>query len=472
MLVPINLTGGDYQHKSPALSKQMTRNFWPQAQQNQKTKSPYILQSFYGLKEWSNPNLQGICRGQISNQGVLYRVIGNTLYQVLSGGEHTSLGTISGSNRCIFSSMGSQIIVNNGSGIVYVWDGERLQQNTDENLGSPNGATVLNNQAIYDSGTGQGFDVSDVGKPLTINGVNNAQAESESDALVIPYAFRETLYLFGDKTIELWWNSGQGNPPFDKIQGAVIKMGLEAKYSVADNPDYIFFLGTDNQFHTLTGGASSVDTPISTPAMAKIIEGYSVKNDCIGWTMQLEGQWFYVATFPTEDVTWVYPIGGEWFEWGSSLHGRIRANSYVNIFGKHLVGDFESGKLYELDAETYTDADEEIIRTRISAPIHGGLFKQDGKEFEINELEILLQTGVGVVSGQGSDPFLMIAVSRDGGRTFGTERFLRVGKMGERMKVRAKNFGRFENDCVIRVRVSDPIYWAIYNAKADVEVCI
>jgi len=207
--------------------------------------------------------------------------------------------------------MGAQIIVNNGSGVVFVWDGSTLTENTDPNIGTPNGATVLNNQAIYDAGTGQGFDVSDVGDPLTINGVNNAQSESDSDDLVIPYAYRETLYLMGQETIELWWNSGQGNPPFDKIQGAIINMGLDAKYSVADSPDFIFFLGKDKQFYTLTAGASSVETPISTPAMTKIIEDYDVTNDCIGWTMQLEGQWFYVATFPIENKTWIYPVGGE-----------------------------------------------------------------------------------------------------------------------------------------------------------------
>lgn len=474
MLVPINLTGGDYKHKSRPLTKQRTRNFWPQLLSTEKAKSRYILQSFYGLKEWASPNIAGVDRGQLENQGKLYKVTGTQLYQVLSDGTHTPLGFISGSNRCIMWAMGAQVIIANGNGSVFTWDGTNLVQNTSINLGQPRSVTVLNNQAIYDNGSGQSFDVSDVGTPNTINGLNNAQAESDSDELLRVYAYRETLYNMGDKTIELWWNSGQGNPPFDKIQGAIINVGLGALNSVADTPDFIFLLGTDRQVHTLTGGTTSVDTVISTPAMAREFKKYSVIEDAIGWTMQLEGQWFYVLKFPIQDITWVYPVGGEWFEWGSNATGRIRANSYAYAFDKHLVADEASGKIYELDDDTYTDAGEKIIRTRDTAPLHGGLFKADGKEFEINRLEIILETGVGLVDPgeSGYDPKIAVSFSRDGGKTFGTERFVKTGKLNNtRKKVILSNCGRY-SECVIRLRVSDPIYWAIYSAVMEVDICV
>lgn len=468
--IPINFTGGDYQHRSRPLTKQHTRNFWPQLIPNQKARSNYILQSFYGLKPWAT--FTGSDRGHLKSKGILYRVIDTTLYRVDSLGAHTSLGFIAGSNRCIMYPMGDQVIVANGSGAIYVYDGTNVNQVTDPNLGTPNGVTVLNNQAIYDQGTGQGWDVSDVGTPGIINGLNNASAESSPDDLLLPYAYSETLYLFGTETTELWWNSGQGNPPFDRIQGASLKVGLGALYSLAETPDFLFLFGSDNQFHTLTGGNTSVDTIISTPVLTEIIEEYAVKSDCIGWTMQLGGQWFYVATFPTQNVTWVYPIGGEWFQWGTGVTGRIRANGYVNIFNKHLVSDYESGNLYELDPKTYTDIGETIIRVRDTAPLHGGLFQADGKEFELNELKFFLETGIGLPSGQGSTPSMAISFSKDGGKTFGTSRFVKVGNLGDgRRGVLLKNCGRYSS-CVIRITASDPIYWAIYGGVAEVSPCI
>ena len=148
-----------------------------------------MLQSFYGLKNFKT-QAGSADRGMLKNQGKLYKVTDTTLYEVASDGRHRSLGFIPGSNRCIMSAMGSQIIIANGGGKIYIWDGTTLSQNTDPNLGNPNGVAVLNGQAIYDQGTGQGFDVSDVGTPGTINGLNNASAESFSDALIIPYAYR------------------------------------------------------------------------------------------------------------------------------------------------------------------------------------------------------------------------------------------------------------------------------------------
>lgn len=472
MRIPINITGGDYQHKSRPLTKQVCRNFWPQLQATQKAKSPYVLQPFYGLKIFKE-QIGGADRGSFTNQGSYFKVSGSTFYQIASDGTHTAKGTIPGAARCKFSAMGASVLINNGEGSIYVWNGTTLTLNTSPNIGSPRGVTVLNNQAIYDAGSGQGFDVSDVGDPLTINGLNNAQAESASDALILPYAYRETLYLFGEKTIEPWWNSGQGNPPFDRIQGAIVNIGLGAENSVADTPDFIFFFGSDRQFYSLTGGSAAVETVISTPAMAKIFEDYSTVDDVIGWTMQLQGQWFYCATFPTENITWVFPVGGEWFQWGSGLSGRIRANSYVNVFGKHLVGDYASANIYELDAETYTDAGETIIRTRDTAPIHNGLLKNgtDGYDFEFKAFELFMEVGVGLPSGQGENPKIKISTSRDGGKTFGHERMISVGRSGDtRRHVMVKNLGRFR-ECVLRVQCSDPIFWSIYDAYIDIEAC-
>lgn len=472
MLVPINITGGVYKHKSRPLTNQLTRNWWPQAQGTQKARSDYILQTFYGLKLFK-VQAGSADRGMVVNQGKLYKVTDNTLYQIDSLGNHTALGAIPGSNRCTLKPLGSQIVIANGSGLIFVWDGTALSQNTSVNLGLPRGVAVLNSQAIYDNGSGQSFDVSDVGQPSSISGLNNAAAESFSDDLLIPYAWRETLYLCGRETIEPWYNSGQGNPPFDKIQGGVINVGLGAIYSMADMPDFAFFFGNDKQFHSITPGTTAVDSVISNAAMAKEFEDYLITEDCIGWTQQLEGQWFYVATFPSQDVTWVYPVGGDWFQWGSSATGRIRANSYGKVFGKHLVAEYNSGNIYELDSETYTDAGQPIIRTRDSAPIHSGLIGADNKEFEINSIEFVVETGVGLLIGQGQNPQLIFSVSRDGGKTFGTERFINIGTLGQRMLVTARNIGRFkEVGCVLRVRFSDPTYCAIYSANVDMEICI
>lgn len=473
MLIPLNFTGGVSEHKAAVVSNQKNRNFWPQKTEP-KSKSQYILKPFYGLKlfkEFSGGG--GLDRGMLVANDVLYRVLGTTLYEVASDGTHTSRGAIPGEGRCILDVLQDEIIIITNLGAIYVWNGTTLTLNTDPGIGTPNGVAVINNQAVYDNGTGDDWSVSNVGTPLVVNGLNYASAESAPDRLVLPVAYRETLTLFGERTIEFWWNSGNGNPPFDRIQGSVSENGLTAKHSIAKTPDFLFYFGSDRLVHAMTGGTASVDQVISTPSLALTFQQFGTVNDAIGVTFLLEGVWFYCLTFPTEDRTFVFPVGGEWFEWGTGTTGRIRMNSFAKVFSKQIVADYQSGNLYELDSKTYTDAGEPIIRTRQTAPIFGGALGMPGKEFEVNSLELNLQTGIGNLVDPGMDPKIYVSVSRDNGETFSTERFASVGVNGDVFrKVSFRTFGRFKTSCVFRLRVSDPVDWVILDGQAEIEVCV
>lgn len=476
-LVSVNLIGGDYQHKSRPLSKQVTRNMWPQKIETEKAQSKYILQTFYGLEPWASGNMPtGTAgRGLFVNKGVLYRVMDTTLYSVDKNGVHKALGQIPGSGRCIFDAVDSQVVTvaNRAAFMFNAATPAGVNQITDPNMGTPIGCASINSQMLYDQngGTSQIFEVSNVGDPTTINGLNFASAESDSSALIRIYAYKQVANMFKGDSNELWWNSGQGNPPFDRIQGGIINVGLGAPYSIAETPDFLFYFGNDKQVHTLTGGTGGIDTPITNPALAKIFQEYAVTNDAIGWTMELEGVWFYAITFPTQNITWIYPVGGEWFQWGSGLTGRIQGNSFADVYGLKIVDDYASGNLYLLDAETYTDNGNPIIRQRDSGPIYGELLQAPGKSFELQHIEIVMETGVGILAGQGSNPTIGISVSKDGGKTFGTIRQLKIGELGKMTTVKTGSFGRFKQ-CVVRLTMSDPVYYAIYAANAYIEACI
>jgi hypothetical protein len=161
------------------------------------------------------------------------------------------------------------------------------------------------------------------------------------------------------------------------------------------------------------------------------------------------------------------------FEWSSGPDGgRTIANSYAYAFRKHLLGDYSSGNIYELDVDTYTNNGEEIIRVRDTGPLHGGLINAPGKTVEMNRFELIMQTGTGILTGQGSDPVVMLSFSDDGGQTFGTEIWGNVGKMNAKQwKVEWFNLGSFESR-IIRVKTSDPVYYSIHSAAADIFVGI
>ncbi len=94
----------------------------------------------------------------------------------------------------------------------------------------------------------------------------------------------------------------------------------------------------------------------------------------------------------------------------------------------------------------------------------------EGRWIFLRRLEIVLQAGVGLTTGQGSDPHVLLSLSHDGGQTWGPERRLQAGKRGQ-YEARAwlQNAGRYK-DGAVRIVVSDPVVWQFLAADAVLEV--
>lgn len=463
MLVPINITGPTYQSRSLPISNQVTRNFYPEQQETAGAKSSYVLQPWPGLSLFGTA--QGVDRGMIFHEGALYKVTGQTLYTVNSSGTHTSIATIPGANRCIFAPFsGNLVIVTGGRAFYYTTS---LAEITDSDLEYPDSAAYLNNQIIFD-GAGRRFVSSDVGDPASIDGLNYAAKESSADGLVRVYTFQQIAYMMGSEQIEPWFNSGVGKPPFDRVQGGIIPVGLLALHSVASNQNFMYWLGSDNHVYRLSGGAHERITPF---AIAKDIGALTSEDvaSAVGVCLATDAHKFYLLTFGAK--TYVFSEGtSQPFEIGAS-DARSWINGYAYAFRKHLVSDYRNGNIYELDPETFTNNGSTIKRVRDTAPLHGGLLGAPGKEVCINRFELIMETGRGAVSGQGVEPLVSLSVSNDS-KTWGTEMFGTIGRLGEFLwKIEWGPLGTFDA-CQFRVAISDPVYCSIHSAAADVEVCI
>lgn len=466
--IQLNFTGGTYEDRAKTLSNQSCVNFYPKLIDNNKSQSQYVLQNWVGLKPYTSitPPTSGYGRGLFEHKNILYHVVGEYLYKLDSYTEtHQYIGKVIGNKPCIIRGFGNGVVIAS-DGLAYYYDSSSgLSKITDVDLESPITLDVLNNQVIYQGIDGR-FGVSEAGNAMDIPALNYATAESNADDLVRVFAFGQRLWLFGEKTTEQWWNSGVGSPPFDRVDGAILQRGTNAPFSVAKNDNDVFFLSDDNQIFSLSGAK------LSDKSLNQILDKY-IKSDAYGWCMTLEGQEFYVLTFPLQNKTWVLPIGGQWFEWSSQVtNGRALANNYAYFNNKHIVSSCLDGALYELDFDTYTENGTAIIRTRDTGVIHGGLINAGGKRIFANRLELLMETGVGLISGQGSDPEIMMSFSDNGGRTWSTERRGKIGKIGEYLtRVEWHALGSFVNR-IFRFSVSDPVFISIHSAVLNVEVGI
>lgn len=459
--VPINVAGPSYTSRSLPLSAQVTRNFYQEINPGA-TKSPNVLQPFPGLKEFSLQS--GVERGCTEMAGVMYRVAGTSLYSVSNLGVHTVLGTIAGSGRCTFANMdGTDLFIVTGT-TVYQYDGSTVTTVSDPDIQGSVAATHQNRQVIYTKPPE--FLVSDVGNGASASALNAAQAESQPDNLVRAYAFKDDVYMFGTHTTEPFFNTGSGSPPYDRITGQIVTVGLKAFHSVAHNDNYFYFLGDDNIVYQCVQG---VFTPVSSVALTNAVEGYATQTDAVGYMVTIQNQKFYVLTFPTANKTWMLneQLGPDgWTELSSDNDGgKYQCTSTVRVYNKTLMCD--SAGVYELDVNKYTQNGATIQRVRTLSDLNGGLLGKPGGRLQMSKLQLFLHTGGGLVIGQGENPRVMVEYSTDGARSFQGGTWASVGRQGQNIiKVEWHSYITFY-DLVIRLTITDPVYCSIYSASMD-----
>lgn len=462
---PVDVAGPSYQSRTRPVSSQATINFYRESDQN--NKSPDLLHSWPGEKLISQ--VTGKDRGQHIMAQVVYRVAGSTLYEI-RGANSIDRGTIEGTERCIFANDGENMfIVNAGNVQQYSSASNEVTPVTDPDIAGSIAVDFLNNQFIYTKPNL--FIISDVGNGASASGLNAAQAESQPDDLVRAYVFDQIVYMLGELTTEPWYNSGSGSPPFERIDTQMMSIGLGATHSVTHNDNFMYWLGDDRQVYQAAGGTAQ---RISTKAIAHAIEGYTTVSDAVGMTLTLEGQNFYILTFPAENQTWALneSLGFEgWFQLSADTErGKWNITSHSYLSGCHFIADELNGKLYELDLNTFTNDGGVIQRTRVMSSLHGGMIGHPGKNVQMSRFELIMDVGVGLITGQGEDPKIMINFSIDGGKSFTKGDYVEVGRLGD-TKVRVE-WWALETfyDLIIELVTSDPVHYTIMSGAIDVRL--
>ncbi len=465
--IPVNITGPSYQDRSRPLSVQETRNFYHEVVESGKDK--YVIKSFPGQKLLSSV-AAGTDRGMHQMLEVAYRVVGNILYEIPLDGTHINRGAIPGAGRCIFADDGINLFIVSDK-IVNKYDSSTkiITKVTNVNIDGSQSVTNINNIFAYTKPLLTTF--SDAGIGDQASGDNAIGAESNPDDLVRDYAFDQVLYRFGTRSCENWYVSGVGTPPVDRIEGQVINIGLGAIHSVNNSKDFIYWLGSDSQVYRARGGQEQV---ISTAAISGAIQAYSYVDDAFGEVFTLDNKTIYLLSFPTENKTWclIEELGlNGWFELSAGISdGEYNAGSILQVYNKIFIGDKSNGKLYELDFDTYDQAGEPWRRRRVIASINGDALGQKGKRVQMSRMEFVLETGTGLLSGQGDDPQIMIEASYDGGRTWGTGTWMKIGRLGE-FNIRAEWYSmKSFYDMIVRITTSDPVAFNIYSAAIDLQL--
>lgn len=428
-----------------------------------------VLYGTPGLRLWATVGTGPIRGMKKANNGFAYVVSGTQAFKVAPDGTATLLGTVAGTGPVALAENGVQMFVAAGkpSYIITLATGV-IAEITDEDF--PGAAMVgfLDGFFLFNEpGTGRFWATSAYDGSM-IDPLDFATAEGAPDPLMSLLIDHREIWLFGTDTTEVWYNGGNPDFPFERVNGAFIEHGCAATFSVAKADNTVFWLGQDENGRGVVWRAEGY-TPsrVSTHEIENKLSRYQTVSDAVAWVYQQDGHLFYVLNFPTENATWAYDIAtGTWAERGyrnpeDGLIERHRGQNHMAFASMNLVGDHTSGKIYELDPDCYEDDGQPIVR-EVVAP-----HSRTGKRAFYAEAEIRMESGVGLTEGQGSEPQIMLQMSDDAGRTWGSEHWRPMGKIGEYL-TRAvwRRLGSAFNR-TFRIRITDPVPVCLVNARVE-----
>lgn len=403
-------------------------------------------------------------RGIYQRTDFIYVVHRGTFYEVNNAGVKTIRGTIgTTSGRVYMWDNGTQLMLTDGTlGYIYNFNTLVFTQIVDPDYPGAVTVTWQDGYFIINKPNSQRFYVSAIGDGLSWDALDFASAESNPDNIVSVWCDNSTLYLFGSVSTEFWTNSGAQDFPFSRISGGSTEWGCAAINSVVKYDNTLAFLAKNRMGEVIVAKFVGY-TPqrISTPELEYVINRYTSVADATCFSYMLGGHPMLQINFPIGNASWLYDgLSNCWSQVQGYNISRHRAEMAVNYLDKIMVTDYANGNLYRLNPLSFTDNGQPIAMEVITKHV-----EKDDLRITIDSLQLDMETGVGLQTGQGSNPQIMLAISKDGGHEYGTEQWVTFGQVGK-YKTRAiwRRLGQ-ARDWTFKFRITDPVKRVILGAS-------
>lgn len=391
-------------------------------------------------------------RGHIEFGSYLYVVAGSDLYLVDGFGNASAIAGVPGTDMVRMAKNATQIaLVADSTG--YVLDAGTLATPTD--LPSVSDICFVDGYFLWTvAATGQ-FTITAFNDGTTYDPLDIATAEGGPDNLIGCVADHREVHLFGQKSIEIWYNSGAADFPFERQGNAFIERGCFDRDSIVQLDNSLIFFGDDRIVYRLNG---YTPVRISTHAIE-----YALRNAAYAraFTFNQEGHKFYALG--TDVGTFVHDIAtGAWHERRSWELDNWRVNGAVTFGTRTILSDGYTGLLYASNFDTHEE-NGEPISVEITLPtIESG----DRSEMTMYAFEVVCETGVGLETGE--EPQIAMTYSDDGGRSWSNELWRSLGVVGAyRTRAVWRKLGQFWQR-QIRLVMTDPVRRFVISYYADI----
>lgn len=511
--IPLSQT--PYAAPYTSLGAELCDNFYLEAAQSPTGKARFYHVGVQGLRRTCIATNANPCRGMFTTSGNrTFGVWGSKLCEVTNeGATKAEIGTLLTSSGIVrFAENGYQMIAVDGSfGYILDLTSGAWAQITDQYFPGidgndptkgPSHVACIDTYFLVNSRGSNRYYWSapyytpyafDSTKPTIKNlwwGLDYGQKIGETDNIVAMIANKNLLLVMGQNSAEYHYDTGDSyGQLFRRMDSALVGVGCLAPDSLCAYEEKVFFLGrsragTVGMFQM---GADLQPVRISTRGIETRIQTYDAIADCWAFSFFIDGHAFVSWNFPSgtsvdggdkNGATWIYDVtNSTWTRrtrWDSASGQSFRWAAQFSTYNwsRLLMGDGSSDALYELDSEHYlndhpTGSGVDYINRIITGPIG----YDNGKRLIYDSLQLNLQQGMGLRTGQGSDPYAMLAMSKDSGFTFGYERLATIGRTGEyAMRTRWHKCGSGRN-MVPRFRITEPIRVVIHGLTAEIREC-
>lgn len=413
---------------------------------------------------------QGLVEDSTAGEGPVdlftQRGVFNDSLFALSGGEFhrdgTSIGPIPGTGATSFTAGRVEVLVTRGAAPYSYLGGSDLANagvlDDDDIPYDVRAVAYLGGYFIaVQDGTNR-FYWSSSQDGRTWDGLDFASAESSPDNLLDAYVVNDSLWLMGEETVEVWQLTGDGDAPFARVEGILLKKGIKETGLAAELDNSLFWWGHDNMIYR---AAQGVPLRVSDNTIEEQLEGSTVKGV---FAFVYEGHGFLCVR--TDSGTFVLDVSHQapvWSEWGTYERDRWAPQSCATPGGDLVFGDDSSGTIWRFDEDNWDDGGHMERRLSASFTLPGGT---------VIGHKVCLIGNPGttpLLTGQGSEPLVEMRASRDNGQTWGDWRSTALGAQGRyRQRIEIRRWGLFDSQGgIFEFRVTDPVPFRCSRAYAN-----
>ena len=365
-----------------------------------------------------------VARGQFEWNGSLYQVQSQTLQKItdVTTGASTNIGTIAGPENIRFAiGFNTATIVVQG-GALYTLDKTDTLVDISANANIVPSVDIahINGRFVYIPSSGDPAFFSDVGAAGTVQPLSFFDAEELPDRNNSVFNGKNTLFITGTDSIELFRDTGASPNPFIRIQGSRILNGFIGGLLEYNNT-FLFIgreKGQDRGIYSIVQGGAA---KISNERIDLILSTYTIAE--LGQAIANRFKWrgYDIATFNLARDSFAY-FGGNWFLLDTVVNDVSRPwnSGFITQFEGDYFSAFSNriGKIAKLN----TDYGSNITRI-----VDTGFEQENGDFFSCQSIELGISQGFNTASTPRT---VAIQMSRDNVQ-YGPFLFRELGLIGE-----------------------------------------